>query len=85
MGAVSQQGRADALKAYERAVKAGVKDEDIRQGIENYVRHIADNKIDAQYIKQGSTFFSKQAWADDYKLSTEQTEREIRKVVPLRD
>ena len=80
-----KQGRADALKAYERAVKAGVKDEDIRQGIENYVRHIADNKIDAQYIKQGSTFFSKQAWADDYKVSVEQTDREIRKVVPLRD
>ena len=80
-----KQGRADALKAYERAVKAGVKDEDIRQGIENYVRHIADNKIDTQYIKQGSTFFSKQAWADDYKVSVEQTDREIRKVVPLRD
>lgn len=80
-----KQGRTDAMKAYERAVKAGVKDEDIRQGIENYVRHIAENKIDPQYVKQGSTFFSKQAWADDYKLSTEQTEREIRKVVPLRD
>jgi hypothetical protein len=80
-----KQGRTDALKAYERAVKAGVKDEDIRQGIENYVRHIADNKIDTQYIKQGSTFFSKQAWADDYKVSVEQTDREIRKVVPLRD
>lgn len=67
-----KQGRADALKSYEKAVKAGVTDEVIKQGIENYVRHIAANKTDPQYVKQGSTFFSKQAWADDYKVSTAQ-------------
>ena len=65
-----KQGRADALKAYERAVKAGVTDETIKQGIENYVKHIAETKTEPKYVKQGSTFFSKQAWADDYKVST---------------
>lgn len=65
-----KQGRADALKAYERAVKAGVTDETIKQGIENYVKHIAETKTELKYVKQGSTFFSKQAWADDYKVST---------------
>jgi hypothetical protein len=63
-----KQGRADALKSYEKAVKAGVTDEVIKQGIENYVKHIAANKTDPQYVKQGSTFFSKQAWADDYTI-----------------
>lgn len=67
-----KQGRADALKAYERAVKAGVTDETIKQGIENYVKHIAETKTEPKYVKQGSTFFSKQAWADDYKVSTAQ-------------
>jgi hypothetical protein len=67
-----KQGRADALKSYEKAVKAGVTDEAIKQGIQNYVKHIAANKTDPQYVKQGSTFFSKQAWADDYKVSTAQ-------------
>ena len=47
-------------------------DEVIKQGIQNYVKHIAANKTDPQYVKQGSTFFSKQAWADDYKVITAQ-------------
>lgn len=67
-----KQGRADALKAYERAIKAGVTDEAIKQGIENYVKHIAETKTEPKYVKQGSTFFSKQAWADDYRVSTVQ-------------
>lgn len=65
-----KQGRADALKAYERAVKAGVTDETIKQGIENYVKHIAATKTEPQFVKQGSTFFSKQAWQDDYSAVT---------------
>lgn len=67
-----KQGRADALKAYERAIKAGVTDEVIKQGIENYVKNIAATKTEPQFVKQGSTFFSKQAWADDYKVITAQ-------------
>ena len=67
-----KQGRADALKAYERAAKEGVTDETIKQGIENYVKHIAATKTEPKYVKQGSTFFSKQAWSDDYKVSTAQ-------------
>ena len=67
-----KQGRADALKAYERAIKAGVTDEAIKQGIENYIKNIAATKTEPQFVKQGSTFFSKQAWSDDYKVITAQ-------------
>ena len=67
-----KQGRADAIKSYEKAIKAGVTDDVIQSGIINYVCYIASKKIEPQYVKQGSTFFSKQAWADDYKVITAQ-------------
>lgn len=61
-----KQGRKEAEIAYLRAIKSGVKHEDIMAGIEAYKAYLAREKIQEQYIKQGSTFFKQAAWADDY-------------------
>lgn len=61
-----KQGRISAYKAYEKAVKAGAQDEDIRRGIEAYIAYIQGMTFESRYIKHGSTFFNQQAWADDY-------------------
>ena len=61
-----KQGKKAALEAYKRAVKAGETDEDIAAGITAYCDYIQESQVEAQYIKQGSTFFSQRAWNDDW-------------------
>lgn len=61
-----KQGKRGAFEAYKRARKDGVTDEEIRKGIEAYRDYIKISETDPQYIKQGSTFFSQRAWADDW-------------------
>ena len=61
-----KQGKDRAYKAYEKARKAGVTDNAIRQGILAYTDYIKANKVDMRYVKQGSTWFSGQCWDDEY-------------------
>ena len=61
-----KQGKNNAYKAYEKAVKAGTKDSDIKQGIEQYCAFIKREHIELKYIKHGSTWFNGQCWRDDY-------------------
>lgn len=64
-----KQGRKEALAAFERAIKHGTTVEEIENGIKRYKKHIADCKIEPQYIKQGSTYFRNESWNDDYSES----------------
>lgn len=68
-----KQGKQNALKAYTKARKGGVTYEDVKQGIEAYRRYIEIKRIDSQYIKQGSTFFSQRAWEDDWSVNNGHT------------
>ena len=61
-----KEGHKEAKAAFERAVKHGAKIEDIEKGVLNYKEHILKNKIEKQYIKQGSTYFRQEAWNDVY-------------------
>ena len=61
-----KQGRKEALAAFERAIKHGTTVEEIENGIKRYKKHIADCKIEPQYVKQGSTYFRNESWNDDY-------------------
>jgi hypothetical protein len=61
-----KQGKVAAFKAYQRAVKDGTTDAEIQGGIEDYIDYIGQTCVEARYVKQGGTFFSQQAWADDY-------------------
>lgn len=61
-----KQGKKDALKHYKKARKSGTTYEEIEKGIQAYVEFIEANGKDIQYVKMGSTFFSQEAWKDDW-------------------
>ena len=61
-----KQGKRKAFDSYKSAVNDGVTDEEIKAGIEAYRDYIQTCRIDPQFIKQGSTFFSQRAWSDDW-------------------
>lgn len=42
--------------------------EQVEQGINNYIFYIRENKVDPQYIKNGSTWFNQECWNDDYSV-----------------
>lgn len=58
-------GKAKAFKAYKSAIKQGATNEQIKQGILNYIQWIKDHKTQAEYIKHGSTFFNERCWNDE--------------------
>mgnify|MGYP006371252627 FL=1 len=58
-------GKAKAFKAYKSAIKQGATNEQIRQGILNYIQWIKEHKTQAEYIKHGSTFFNDRCWNDE--------------------
>ena len=59
-------GKVNAFSDYKRAVKDGVTDEEIADGIARYVEYINARNTDPQYILQGSTFFHQRRWTDEY-------------------
>lgn len=61
-----KQGKKKALESYRRARKAGTSFEDVKSGIEAYVRYIEANRIEIQFVKQAGTFFNQNAWNDDW-------------------
>ena len=61
-----KQGKKRALESYVSARKKGATYEEVDKGIAAYITYIGANGIEDQYIKQGSTFFSQQAWQDDW-------------------
>ena len=65
-------GKEAALRAYTKA-RSDKKDpttfEQVKQGIENYIRQIEAKHTDTQYIKHGSSWFNARAWKDDYDFS----------------
>lgn len=61
-----KQGKKQAYSAFERAIKQGTPFEDIKQGIEKYIRYINTNRVEPQFIKQGSTFFKNECWYDEF-------------------
>ena len=61
-----KQGKANALKSYQKARKSGVTFEQVKQGIENYNAEIRAKKTAAEFIKHGSTWFNGECWNDEY-------------------
>ena len=62
----NKKGKARAKKSYIRDRKNGASKEEVKQGVVDYAQHIKILKREPQYIQHGSTFFSNQAWADDW-------------------
>ncbi len=79
-----KQGKEKAYKSYQKAIKDGVTDETILNGINAYKKQIELQNTDIQYIKQGSTWFNQKCWDDEYITKLEATgkrrgyEREVK-------
>ena len=61
-------GKPKALKAYQKARKNGTSFEDVKQGIEMYLKQIQAQKTSTEYIKHGSTWFNGECWNDEYNI-----------------
>ena len=72
-----KQGKQNALKTYIKARKKGTTYEEVVLGLENYVKYITIEKIQPQYIKQGSTWFNQACWNDDYTIRREVTTADL--------
>ena len=59
-------GKTNAFADYERAVKDGVTDEEIRDGINRYCEYIRTGQLTGRYILGGSTYFRQRRWQDVY-------------------
>ena len=68
-----KQGKEKAKACYVKAKKDGVTFDEVKAGIDAYVNYIRREKVEKRYIKQGSTFFSQQAWKDDWGTGQSQT------------
>lgn len=62
----NKQGKQKAFVAYQKAIKNGVKFDEVMQGIQNYIFFIEQTRLDQQYVKHGSTWFNQRGWEDDY-------------------
>lgn len=72
-----KQGKTNALKAYMKARKKGTTKEAVMIGLDNYIKYITIEKIQPQYIKQGSTWFNQECWNDDYTIKRKITTKDI--------
>lgn len=61
-----KQGKELAFKAFKKAVKEGITDETIFNGINSYKKQIELQRTELQFIKQGSTFFNQRSYLDEF-------------------
>ncbi|NKC66721.1 helix-turn-helix domain-containing protein [Vagococcus fluvialis] len=64
-----KQGKDKAFKAYKRAIKDGVTENQIIKGLDDYKKQIKLQNTELQFIKQGSTWFNNKSWEDEYVTS----------------
>lgn len=62
----NKKGKAQALQAYIKARKQGESFEAVENGINSYIQQIQALKTKPEYVKHGSTWFSQNAWNDEY-------------------
>lgn len=59
-------GKKEAFRHYKKAIKTGVTNKEIQDGIVNYLKYIEFDNTPIQYVKAGSTYFDSEAWTDQY-------------------
>jgi hypothetical protein len=65
-----KNGKKNAFESYQRALKDGVTDEVIADGIRRYKEHIATKHTEDKYILIGSSYFQQRRWEDEYDTNT---------------
>lgn len=61
-----KSGKTNAMKDFDKALKAGVSPELIKSKLEEYLKQIKIKGTPKQYIKNGSTWFHQKGWEDEY-------------------
>lgn len=74
----NKKGKANAYKSYKRAIKSGVENKTIQDGIIRYKKYLVDNNKSKEYMKHGSTFFNAKSWTDDFE---EEKDNSVKKFV----
>lgn len=64
-----------AFDAYKRAIKKGVTNKQIQDGIVAYKKFIEVKKTEKEYIAQGGTWFNQERWTDKYDLTPDKKKR----------
>lgn len=62
----NKKGKAKAFTSYKKAIKDGVDNKTIINGISAYKKEIEIKRTEPEYIAHGSTWFSQKRWEDDY-------------------
>lgn len=62
----NKKGKESAFNSYKRSIKDGVTDNEIKQGINNYLAEIKAKGTPKRYIKHGDTWFRQKGWQDEY-------------------
>lgn len=72
-----KQGKKDAQRHYEKAIKEGTTDQEIEEGIKSYVKEIELTNTARQYIRHGSAWFNQRGWEDEYLVEGKQSYKPI--------
>ena len=81
----NKKGKTNAYKSFKKAIKENISIEEIKQGLENYIRYIEIEKVEQKYIKHGSTWFNQQCWNDDYTIKRKLTTKDIADKIDFSD
>lgn len=65
----NKKGKAKAFTAYKKAIKDGVDNQTIINGISAYKKEIDIKRTEPEYVAHGSTWFSQKRWEDDYQTN----------------
>lgn len=71
-------GKKTAFRHYQKAIKDGVTNKQIQDGIIAYSKTVVNTE--KNFIKQGETFFSKRSWEDDYSESGGEEQEHMKSV-----
>lgn len=82
----NKKGKESAWNSYKRSIKAGVTDDEIKQGIDHYLAEIKVKGTPKRYIKHGDTWFRQKGWQDEYDATPDTTSRKrpviVRETLP---
>ena len=65
----NKKGKAKAFTSYKKAIKDGVDNQTIINGISAYKKEIDIKRTEPEYVAHGSTWFSQKRWEDDYQTN----------------
>lgn len=82
----NKKGKESAFNSYKRSIKDGVTDDEIKQGINNYLAEIKAKGTPKRYIKHGDTWFRQKGWQDEYDTTPDTASRKrpvtVRETLP---